>query len=73
MKNMKNPISKFAAIVQTPVFPKTPHQFRPAPEATTSPKPPKRENTFSKSRDVREDRGTREMKTSHNDQTFHAR
>ena len=32
----------------------------------------KRENTFSKSRDVREDRGTREMKTSHNDQTNHA-
>jgi len=73
MKNMKKTITKFAAIVQTPVFPKTLHQFRPTPEAAPSPRPPKRENTFSKSRDLREDRGTREMKTSHNDQTFHAR
>jgi hypothetical protein len=70
---MKHPITKFAAIVQTPVFPKTSHQFRPVPETTVSPKPPKRENTFSKSRDTREDRGTREMKTSHNDQTNHAK
>ena len=70
---MKKPISKFAAIVQTPVFPKTLHQFRPVPEGAVNPKPPKRENTFSKSRDVREDRGTREMKTSHSDQTNHAR
>jgi len=36
-------------------------------------KPNKRDNIFSKSRDTREDRGTREMKTSHNDQTNHAR
>jgi len=70
---MKKPITKFATIVQTPVFPKTAHQFRPVPKPTVSAKPPKRENTFSKSRDVREDRGTREMKTSHNDQTNHAR
>jgi hypothetical protein len=70
---MKKPISKFAASVQTPVFPKTLHQFRPIPEAPASAKPSKRDNTFSKSRDVREDRGTREMKTSHNDQTIHAR
>jgi hypothetical protein len=70
---MKKPVTKFAAIVQTPVFPKTAHQFRPAPVAAVSAKPPKRENTFSKSRDVREDRGTREMKTSHNDQTNHAK
>jgi hypothetical protein len=70
---MKKPITKFAAIVQTPVFPKTAHQFRPVLKATENAKPPKRENTFSKSRDVREDRGTREMKTSHNDQTNHAR
>jgi hypothetical protein len=67
---MKTPINKFATIVQTPVFAKTLHQFRPAPGAATSPKPPKRENTFSKSRDVREDRGTREMKTSHNAQSL---
>jgi hypothetical protein len=70
---MKKPITKFAAIVQTPVFPKTAHQFRPAPESTANPKPPKRDNTFSKSRDLREDRGIREMKTSHNDQTNHAK
>jgi hypothetical protein len=38
-----------------------------------NPKPKKRDNIFSKSRDAREDRGTREMKTSHNDQTFHSR
>ena len=70
---MKKPISKFAATVKAPVFPKTAHQFRPVPESTVIPKPPKRDNTFSKSRDVREDRGTREMKTSHNDQTNRAR
>jgi hypothetical protein len=70
---MKRPITKFAATVQTPVFPKTAHQFRPAPVKATTAKPPKRDNTFSKSRDVREDRGTREMKTSHNDQTNHAK
>ena len=38
--------------------------------ATTSPKPQKRDNTFSKSRDTREDRGTRQMKTTHNSQTL---
>jgi hypothetical protein len=71
---MKRPTTKFAAMVQTPVFPKTMHQFRPVPDAgNPHPKPPKRDNIFSKSRDTREDRGTREMKTSHNDQTFHAR
>ncbi|MDR3455964.1 MAG: hypothetical protein P4N60_00850 [Verrucomicrobiae bacterium] len=70
---MKPAITKFAATVQTPVFPKTMHQFRPASESIASPKPSKRDNTFSKSRDVREDRGTREMKTSHNDQTNHAK
>ena len=73
MKHTKKSATKFAASVQTPVFPKTAHQFRPVPQAAASSKPPKRDNTFSKSRDVREDRGTREMKTSNNDQTFHAR
>jgi hypothetical protein len=68
-KNMDTPICKFAAIVQTPVYPKTLHQFRP-PKAAESPKPPKRGNIFSKSRDVREDRGTREMKTTQNAQSF---
>jgi hypothetical protein len=69
---MKTPITPFAAIVQTPVYPKTLHQFRPA-KAAASPKPPKRDNIFSKSRDLREDRGIREIKTSHNDQTSHAK
>jgi len=69
---MKRPKSKFTATVQTPVFPKTLHQFRPV-KAAPAAKPQKRENTFSKSRDTREDRGTREMKTSHNNQTFHTR
>jgi len=56
---------------QTPVFPKTPHRLRPISE-TPPPgsKPKKRDNIFSKSRDVREDRGSRQMKTSHNPQTF---
>ena len=69
---MKAPISKFAKIVQTPVYPQTLHQFQPT-KAAASPKPAKRDNLFSKSRDKREDRGNGEMKTSHNNQTFHAR
>jgi hypothetical protein len=59
--------SKLAAMAQTPVFPQTLHRLRPNPEAT-NPKPPKRDNIFSKSRDTREDRGSREMKTTHNAQ-----
>jgi hypothetical protein len=69
MKKMKKPMTTFSDIVQTPVFPQTLHQFRPA-KAAPNPKPAKRENIFSKSRDSREDRGTREMKTSHNAQSF---
>ena len=38
--------------------------------ATASPKAQKRDNTFSKSRDTHEDRGTRQMKTTHNSQTL---
>lgn len=71
---MKPDITKFAAILQTPVFPQTLHQSRPLPKAATGSKLPKRDNIFSKSRDTREDRGTREMKTSQNSQSFpHAR
>ena len=66
---MKTPVTPFAAIVQTPVYPQTLHQFRPA-KAVASPKPSKRDNIFSKSRDTHEDRGTREMKMSHNTQSF---
>ena len=39
-------------------------------QAVPTPKPPKRENTFSKSRDLCEDRGTRQAKTTHNSQTL---
>jgi hypothetical protein len=71
---MKTHPAKPATSPQTPVFPQTMHTVRPAPpKAMPQPKPKKRDNIFSKSRDVREDRGTREMKTSHNDQTNHAR
>ena len=67
---MKKTVTKFAAIVQTPIFPKTLHQFRANPQPAAKSTPPKRDNTFSKSRDTREDRGTREMKNTHNSQTF---
>jgi len=54
-----------------PVSPKAIHGWRPNSEdAITIPKPPTRDNIFSKSRDTREDRGTREMKTTHNSQTL---
>ena len=39
-------------------------------EANPPSKAPKRDNTFSQSRDTREDRGSRQMKTGHNPQTF---
>jgi hypothetical protein len=56
---------------RTPVFPKTLHRLRPNHKAATPiPKAQKRDNIFSKSRDTREDRGLRQMKTSHNSQTF---
>lgn len=68
---MKSSKTKSTALVLPPVFPKTAHQFRPAKAAAT-PKPAKRDNIFSQSRDAREDRGIREIKTSHNHQTSHA-
>ena len=74
MKTTKDPDHKPAAKPQTPVFPQTMHELRPNQEKVLPhPKPKKRDNIFSQSRDTREDRGTREMKTSHNDQTNHAR
>jgi len=39
-------------------------------ETTPGKGPQKRDNIFSKSRDTREDRGSRQMKTSRNSQTF---
>ena len=69
---MKDTIARPSETPQTPVFPKTPHRLRSNSKQAAA-KPEKRDNIFSKSRDTREDRGTREMKTSHKDQTFHAR
>ena len=43
---------------------------RKAKEANPDPKPQKRDNTFSQSRDVREDRDTRQMKTTRKSGTF---
>ena len=53
-----------------PVFPNVLHTpvIKPKPAA-----PAKRDNIFSKSRDNREDRGERQMKTSQNTQTSHGR
>jgi hypothetical protein len=71
---MNNPLTNLAATLQAPVFPRTLHQLRPHhDQVMPNQKSKKRDNIFSKSRDLREERGTREMKTSHNDQTFHAR
>jgi hypothetical protein len=70
---MKDHVNKLADEPQSPAFPQTLHTVRPNQETPMpNPKPKKRDNIFSKSRDLREDRGTREMKTSHNDQTNHA-
>jgi hypothetical protein len=68
---MKAATTKPAATPQTDVFPKTLHRLRPRlAAATVNPKTPKRDNVFSKSRDTREDRGARQMKTKSNPQTF---
>ena len=45
-------------------------QLRKAKEANPAPKPPKRDNTFSQSRDIREDRATRQVKTTQKAKTF---
>ena len=59
--------SDLAETPPTPVFPTVIHR----PSANTpAPTPHKRDNIFSKSRDTREDRGERQMKTSHNARTF---
>ncbi len=64
-----SPKTKKAAL--PPVFPKVSHVFRPpVPEARPGAKAPKRDNIFSQSRDLREDRGERQIKTSHNPQTL---
>ncbi|MDR3460477.1 MAG: DUF5069 domain-containing protein [Verrucomicrobiae bacterium] len=59
-----------AATPLPPVFPKTLHQLRPNPVTAAGAKSAKRPGTASQSKDTHEDRGTREMKTAHNAQTF---
>jgi hypothetical protein len=67
---MKKPsMANLAEIPQTPVFGKT-IRLRPNAKPVTPPTSQKRDNIFSKSRDTREDRGSRQMKTSHESQTF---
>jgi hypothetical protein len=71
---MKKTTSPAPVTPQTPVFPRELHEVRPSPEKIMpGAKAPKRENIFSKSRDNREDRGEREIKTSQNPQTNHGR
>jgi len=71
---MTKSLTDFAGTPQPPVFPKALHQSRANHYLVmANHKFKKRDNIFSKSRDLREERGTREMKTPHNDQTFHAR
>jgi hypothetical protein len=72
---MKKANAKPGATPQTPVFPQTLHRLRPNANATAGAaasnlKPQKRDNIFSKSRDTREDRATRQIKTKHNSQTL---
>ena len=61
---------KLAAMLQTPVFPQTLHQKRPDAKTSAGSKAPKRDNLFSKSRDLHEDRGTREVKNSQPPRSF---
>ena len=69
---MKTRSKKRAKPPLPPVFPKMPPGLRLDTEAPTAPAAEKkRDNTFSKSRDIHEDRGERQMKTSHNPETIH--
>jgi hypothetical protein len=68
---MKVSNTKLATEPQTSVFPQTLHRVRQRGDAGTPiPTSQKRDNVFSKSRDTREDRGLRQLKTSHNSQTL---
>jgi hypothetical protein len=70
---MKTSIIKLTEKPQTPVFRIVIRKPNANSKASTpSPKPQKRGKIFSKSRDTREDRGARKMKTTHDSQTlFH--
>ena len=72
---MKAATDKPAVTPLTPVFPQMLHRLRPNADAVaraagSKPKSQKRDNTFSKSRDTREDRATRQIKTQRNSQTL---
>jgi hypothetical protein len=68
---MKPSKTKALEASRAPVFPQTLHYVRTrGEEATANSRPKKRDNVFPKSRDVREDRSERQMKTSQNTQTF---
>lgn len=70
MKN-KASLTEFVEPPRPPVFQKTLHRLRPNPKAATpGPKSQPRDNIFSKSRDPREDRGSRQMKTTHDSQAL---
>jgi hypothetical protein len=73
MRNNNVSVIQLAEPPEIPVF-EISIRKRVAKASMPSPRPEKRDNIFSKSRDTREDRGTRETKTSHNAQTLsHAR
>jgi hypothetical protein len=68
---VKASIIKPAEAHQAPVFQTMISKPGANPKAATpSPKSLKRDNTLSQSRATREDRGERQMKTTHNSQTF---
>jgi hypothetical protein len=68
---MKTLNSNGTEVVQPPNLSKMLHHVRARSEKTPPPgSKQKRKGLFSKSRDTREDRGERQMKTSHNSQTF---
>ena len=68
-KYTKPATGKAPASPETPVFPKEIHHARPSPETPVD-KKAKRDNIFSQSRDIREDRDARQVKTSQNNQTL---
>jgi hypothetical protein len=67
---MKESNAKRLAKPEAAFFPQALHRLRPKTDPAARATTPKRDNTFSKSRDTREDRAARQMKTSHNPRTF---
>jgi hypothetical protein len=69
MSNKKS-LTKLGKAPQMPVFKIVIRKPANPKKAARSPKSQKRGKIFSKSRDTREDRGSRQMKTTHSSQTF---